>query len=109
MTRLRILIVEDEPLIARVLSRLLREHDVHAVATLRELAGLGDAFDVAFCDLALSDGCSLDELHAVCAHKVVLMSGAAPPASAQQRIDTGELGWLPKPFHRDQLLAHLAA
>jgi CheY-like chemotaxis protein len=109
-TQTRILIVEDEPLIIRALSRMLQGHCVHVVSSVAELVRNTDQFDIAFCDISLSDGSSLDRLAHTNARRVVLMSGA-PPAGDVQRLldDRADVRWLAKPFLRDDLMAFIAA
>ncbi|MFK7989906.1 MAG: response regulator [Sandaracinaceae bacterium] len=65
VTRLRVLLVDDEPLVLRSLRRLLRMHDVSsAVDGLEALERLkeGEAFDVVVCDLSMP-GLGGRELH----------------------------------------------
>lgn len=56
--RLRVLVVDDEPLIATTLQLLLDEHEVRSIGSgveARDLFHSGAAFDLILCDLALGD------------------------------------------------------
>lgn len=89
----RILLVDDEAPILRVLTRLLGEHETVTAASGREAKALlekDSAFDVIFCDLMMPDLTGMD-LHAwlaatnpVLASRVVFISGGAftPHAAA---------------------------
>lgn len=55
---MRILVIDDEPLVLRSLARVLREHKVVCAANLAEaeVALRLDSFDLVLCDLNLPDG-----------------------------------------------------
>ena len=61
--RARVLLVDDEPSMVRVLAEILSEHDVTVAYSGREamerLAG-GASFDVVVCDLQMNDGTGVD-------------------------------------------------
>jgi signal transduction histidine kinase len=84
MTPLRVLIVDDEPLVARALGRILRGHVITEVGSGREaLARIrqGAAFDIVFCDVMMPDTSGMEVYDAILAEKpefldrLVFMSG----------------------------------
>jgi signal transduction histidine kinase/ActR/RegA family two-component response regulator len=65
-TPLHILIVDDEPLVARALARILRGHEVTVVHSGRaalERLSTGEPFDLVFCDVMMPDLSGM-EVHA---------------------------------------------
>lgn len=94
---LQVLIVEDDPLIRRAVTRALRGagHEVVAVARCGGARGLGRAFDVAVLDLELPDGTGVDvagELLGLgAAEGVVFFSGAADPSLLVRAAQLGEV------------------
>ena len=113
-TRGQILIVDDEPGIARGLSRLLApHHDVTVVSDGNEGLSLAQAgpFDIIFCDLMMT-GVSGMELHErlattnpEAAHRVVFMTGGAFTARAEEFLRANANRCLVKPFQRAQVEA----
>jgi DNA-binding response OmpR family regulator len=94
---LQVLIVEDDPLIRRAVTRALRGagHEVVAVERCGRARGLGRAFDVAVLDLELPDGTGVDvagELLGLgTAEGVVFFSGAADPSLLVRAAQLGEV------------------
>jgi PAS domain S-box-containing protein len=84
--RLRLLVIDDEPLIGRSLSRLLRELDiafeVRARSALERLRG-GEQFDAILCDLMMPEMSGMQFYEIVCqempdlGHKILFMSSGA--------------------------------
>lgn len=108
--QVRILVVDDDPGIARLISRLLRAADVEpmilgdAEAALAELEA--HDYDVLLTDVVLP-GCQGPELAKRALHdwpdlRVVLMSGYMDGASAQV-ISDRKLPLVPKPFTAEEL------
>jgi CheY-like chemotaxis protein len=61
--RRRILVVDDEPLVARAIRRHLTDHDVQVVTSGREalqLLGSGEPFDTVLCDMMMPDLTGMD-------------------------------------------------
>jgi CheY-like chemotaxis protein len=102
----RILIVDDEPLIARSLSRVLRGHEL-------VLAGDGEAalweclsreFDLILCDLMMPrmDGplfhAALSNHRPKLASRVVFMTGGAFTQGTRHFLDTVSNAWVEKPL-----------
>jgi len=87
---LQVLVLEDDPLVRRGLSRALRVagHDVVAVERCSGVRGLAHGFDVAILDLELPDGSGVEvasELLALGATRgVVFFSGAGDPVLLRQ-------------------------
>ncbi len=109
----RVLVIDDEENVGRVLRRLLREaHDVTWVGNGEEgLARLlgGEAWDVVFCDLMMP-GISGAELHArldlsapELARRLVFMTGGAFTEEAQRFLANVPNDRLEKPFDLDRL------
>lgn len=105
--RTRILIVDDEPGVARSLQRALRGHDVSvalsgrdAVEQLTHDAG----YDVVFCDLMMPDmsGMELYELASQVRpgleERMIFMTGGAFTSRAQAFLESIPNQWFEKPF-----------
>ena len=101
---MRILIVDDEPLVGRSCCRILRAHEVDLAETAEEGIALHRArpYELAFVDLNLADGVSgLECAHLlvkVCPLRVVLITGDAGIARAPFEV-------LCKPFSASELAA----
>lgn len=116
---LRVLVVDDEPLIGTTLRILLDHHDVTVVTSgraardlLREDAG----FDVVLCDLMLDDFSGMDlsrwlnEENPALAQRVVFMTGGAFTEEARAFLrDVPRRRQLEKPFSSEQIHGVLAA
>ena len=111
----RVLVVDDEPMIATAIRRTLSlEHDVvlsSAAATALQRINEGEQFDVILCDLMMPQmtGMELyDELVRTApaqADRVVFLSGGAFTAAARAFLDDVPNAHLEKPFDTRQLLA----
>lgn len=106
--RARILVVDDEPTIVRVLQRLLSaDHDVVGYTTAREaldLLAAGQRFDIIFCDLMMPEMTGMD-LHARIlevapeqADAMIFLTGGIFTARAQEFIRAVPNKCLDKPF-----------
>jgi DNA-binding NtrC family response regulator len=110
----RVLIVDDDPMLASVISRTLAEaHDVvvsiEAEAALRRITA-GERFDVLLCDLMMPHMTGMD-LHAALlegapdqAERMIFLSGGAYTAAAQSFLQAIRNQHLTKPFETRQLL-----
>jgi len=113
--RLRVLVVEDEWLVADYIVDLLEEagHEVVATAATGEgaLGHLEQAgIDVALLDIKLKGNLSgIDVARAARARGIphAFITGSGDPATRAAAEATGPLGFLQKPFSRDKLLAVL--
>jgi PAS domain S-box-containing protein len=110
--RLRVLVVDDEPLVARSLARMLAPHEVRletsgaeALETLRR----GERFDAVVCDLMMPDVTGMD-LHAWAAQarpdhaeRFVFVTGGAFSERAREFIARASRPVLEKPVDRRRL------
>lgn len=111
--RLRLLIVEDETMVAMLIedALVLHGHHVVGVADTRARAieiAEQDRPDLALCDINLADGDNgLDVAAALGARGIssLFLSGTCPLAVSDRHI----LGCLPKPFHTGKLGAAVRA
>ena len=110
----RILVVDDEALIGRAVSRILSpQHDVvthtSARAALDELAAGGRGFDLVLCDLMMPDMTGM-ELHArfreiapILADRTVFLTGGAFTGSAREFLARVPNARIEKPFEPEAL------
>jgi PAS domain S-box-containing protein len=118
--RLRILVVDDDPLVARALARLLAGHEVataqHGRDALERLRA-GERFDAVVCDLMMPDLSGM-ELHAAVAEidpgladRFIFITGGAFTESARDFLARARNPRLEKPVDRgalDAALRHVA-
>jgi CheY-like chemotaxis protein len=111
--RLRILVVDDEPLVAVTVGRLLaRKADLVAVSSARQALSLlaqGERFDRILCDVMMPE-MSGPELHAKVARfsvqaagRLVFMTGGTFSEGTQSFLDSWKHPVLKKPFDGDSL------
>ncbi|MEN0063875.1 MAG: ATP-binding protein [Myxococcota bacterium] len=115
LRRLRILVCDDEPLVARALSRHLAPHEVHAVSGGQEaLLQLehDDAFDLVLCDLMMPVISGMDvhdhlaQTQPELLSRFVFMSGGTFTERAQSLRETQGIRFLDKPV-QPQVLRRL--
>ncbi len=116
--RARVLVVDDEPALTRVLDRALsKHHDVDAVTSARDaLARIeaGERFDVIVSDLLMPEmtGMALyEEIHRIApdqAERMVFMTGGAFTAAAREFLERVANPRIDKPIVATALLAVLA-
>jgi DNA-binding NtrC family response regulator len=108
----RVLVIDDEPLITRVLQRGLTRHDVIVACHARDaLARIqqGETFDIILCDLLMPDinGIDLHDYlareHPAIAPRVVFMTGGAFTARAKQFLSRVSNERIDKPFSLAQI------
>ena len=115
----RVLIVDDEPLVLRLLEAQLGNlgHEVRALASGggEALAAFGedpDGFDLVLLDLGLPDLSGPQVFRRLRAIRpklsIVIASGFALNEEAQSLIDLGAASFLPKPFTLSELQTALA-
>jgi two-component system, NtrC family, sensor kinase len=111
-TRLRVLAIDDEALMLRVLRRLLREHEVVAVQTgahALELLEAGERFDLVLCDLMMPElsGAELFDVIAdrfpELSERMGFITGGALTPETTEFLNTTRTPWLAKPFQVDEL------
>lgn len=108
----RLLVVEDEPLVAFDTEHLLSDQGYEVVATVDRVAdavaviGNGAAIDLVLVDINLADGSGLDVARAANARGIpVLFVTGQCPAEAE----TLAIGCLAKPYPQRTLLAAIGA
>jgi two-component system, OmpR family, response regulator len=113
---MRILLVEDDPLIAEGLQAALRHSGtmVDAVATKSEAEGmLSTDYAVVLLDLGLPDGDGLDLLKAIRARKkplpVIVITARDRAADRVKGLDLGADDYVVKPFELSELEARIRA
>jgi PAS domain S-box-containing protein len=117
-SRARILVLDDEPAVAKVIVRLLSDHDVSVEtdgrAALSRIAK-GEKFDVIFCDLMMPEltGADVyDSIHSAdpgLAAKMVFLTGGAFSPRISEFLRHVPNRVLDKPFSAEKLRAAIAA
>jgi nitrogen-specific signal transduction histidine kinase/ActR/RegA family two-component response regulator len=115
--RARILVVDDEPLVGKVLRRTLADHDVTTVesgaAALARLSA-GERYDLVLCDLLMPEMSGMDlfrELaarHTPLARRVVFLTGGAFTPAAREFLERERVECVEKPFELEALRAVIA-
>ncbi len=108
----RVLVVDDEPQILRLLEAILDGHHVTCAASGREAITqiAASEFDVLLCDLLMPDLTGMDVFEHIAAERpalasrVVFMTGAAFTPRARELIERASNPVLHKPFDADQVL-----
>lgn len=110
--RARVLLIDDEPLVARAAERVLSAYEVVSVASAAAALGLlegRERFDAIVCDLMMPQMTGM-ELHArvaeqapVLAAKFVFVTGGAFTESAAEFLRTTTNPWVEKPFDPERL------
>jgi two-component system cell cycle sensor histidine kinase/response regulator CckA len=113
----RILVIDDEPTLARVLVRQLgKRHDVRAVTSGREALNLlrqGEHFDAILSDLLMPDVTGMDlhdevaKLYPGLEHRIIFMTGGAFTPRAREFVATASNPFLEKPIDVPALTAAL--
>lgn len=112
----KILVVDDQPMLAKAIRRMLSGHDVSVAPDAQEALGKiqsGERFDVIISDLMMP-GMTGMELHSAIATiapeqiaKMVFMTGGAFTPEAQRFFNEVGSPMLEKPFDRAGLMAVL--
>lgn len=116
--RAHILVIDDHPLVARTMARLLRRHDVvtdtdphHALDRIAD----GERFDLIFCDLAMPElqgwelQAMIDAVAPDQARAMVFITGGAATEEARAFLARTTSPCLEKPCAVEQLEAAVAA
>jgi two-component system NtrC family response regulator len=101
----KILIIDDEPLLCRLLAHKLKAmaHEVVCAFTLRDglLKTANDGYDVVYLDVRLPDGSGLDEINNIRSSRstpeVIIMTGLGDPDGAELAIKNGAWDYIEKP------------
>jgi two-component system, cell cycle sensor histidine kinase and response regulator CckA len=109
----RVLVVDDEPGVGKVLRRILKEHEVELAAggrqALERLQQEPDAFDAVLCDVMMPDlgGKDLYEAvrrtHSGLERRFIFVSGGAFTTNAREFLETVPNPKLEKPFNEPVL------
>jgi PAS domain S-box-containing protein len=104
----RVLVIDDEPAIGRVIGRVLQgEHDVFVVTDAREVLpriAAGEVFDIVFCDLMMPGMTGMDFFGALVqsnpelARRIVFVTGGAFTARTEEFLRTTSNAMMEKPF-----------
>jgi DNA-binding NtrC family response regulator len=114
MKRFKILIVDDEPLLAETLQRVLCDsHDITVMTNSRKALEMipEGQFDVVLCDLTMPGISGIDlyetleKTHPGLEKRIVLMTGGAVSTRANRFVTRLGNRVLEKPFALDHLLA----
>lgn len=115
---LRVLVVDDEPMLRRALARVLEQHEValaEGVEEAKRVLAADAAFDAIVCDVNMP-GALGTELHRwlvevlpPLAPRMVFMSGSAPAGDAARYLAKVSNPILEKPTERAALLAAIAS
>lgn len=113
---MRLLVVDDDPRVARALARMLRRHDVHVVGGAREALDAltpGVDYDAILCDLAMPEISGI-ELHSRLlerdpdlASRFVLVTGGLLDRVQSALVDERQIPVVTKPFEPKALRAEL--
>jgi CheY-like chemotaxis protein len=110
--RAKVLVIDDEPLIARILARGLSRHQVIVTGHAREALSRieqGETFDVILCDLMMPDISGIDvheylsREHPAIARRMVFMTGGAFTSEAKSFLSTVGNERIDKPFSMAQI------
>jgi PAS domain S-box-containing protein len=113
--RLRVLLVDDEPLVRRAMSRMLSSHELSVAdgfrAAVEHLFVRRESFDVVVCDLMMPDGTGMDLHERIAAERpdlsdrFVFVTGGAFTERAENFLQATASPTLHKPV-RSQTLHH---
>jgi signal transduction histidine kinase/CheY-like chemotaxis protein len=111
--RCSVLVVDDEALVARSVTRLLEDdYDVVEISDSREALrriGAGERFDMILCDLMMPDLSGPEFFEEVgridrrLAERMVFITGGAFTSRAREFLETSGRPWIEKPFAGDGL------
>jgi signal transduction histidine kinase/ligand-binding sensor domain-containing protein/CheY-like chemotaxis protein len=113
----RLLLIDDEPLVAATLARTLaREHEIVSLTSARqalERLRSGEHYDLVLCDLMMPEMTGM-ELHATLvrehpalAERMLFLTGGAFTEDARTFLDSTRQPWVEKPFEPDALRARV--
>jgi len=116
--RARILVVDDEPVVARAMRRMLNQHEVsialdarHALDSFEQ----SEPFDVVVCDLMMPDLSGVDLFVQACdrwpelRNRFLFMTGGAVTPKAQELLQRADTRCVVKPVQTEELHAMVDA
>jgi CheY-like chemotaxis protein len=102
-----VLVVDDEPLLAQILGRLLSDaHRVDVTTSVRDALDRmvrGERYDIVFCDVLMGEMSGLDFLDEVVRHvpgqarRIVFFTGGVTDPALRARLDMAAAPVLEKP------------
>jgi signal transduction histidine kinase len=110
--RAKVLVIDDEPLITRILQKGLSRHDVVVTSQARDALSRieqGERFDVILCDLMMPDISGIDvhdyltRTYPAVAERVVFMTGGAFTSKAKSFLSSVPNERIDKPFSLAQI------
>jgi len=110
--RAKVLVIDDEPLITRILEKCLSRHHVIVARQAREALDRierGETFDIILCDLMMPDISGIDvheylvREHPAIADRVIFMTGGAFTPKAKTFLSSVSNDRIDKPFSLAQL------
>jgi CheY-like chemotaxis protein len=114
LRRGRVLIVDDEALLAEAIRRMLSsDHDATSTTKARDVIdriAAGERYDAIVCDLMMPEVTGMDFYDAIFAsapeqaRKIIFMTGGAFAPRARDFLESVPNARLEKPFDKDQLL-----
>ena len=116
--RARILVVDDEPVVARAMRRMLPDHDVSIVLDARHALSnfeQSELYDVVLCDLMMPDISGVDLYVQACdrwpdlRNRFLFMTGGAVTPKAQELLQRSDTRCLHKPVQSEELQAMVEA
>lgn len=113
LKRARILVVDDEPVIAATMKRALDGHDVYIATSGRDALELcrGQSFDLLLCDLMMPDFSGADLFEALerelpgSEQRMIFMTAGAFTVRARRFLSRVSNPWLKKPFEAGEIQA----
>lgn len=111
----KVLIIDDDPGIGRVLTRMMETQGYHTQCALSLAQGLAlvqaESFDVLFLDLMLPDGLGLDIMPSLLAltfpPEVIIITGHGDLKAAEKAFELGAWAYVAKPFSKEEILLPL--
>lgn len=109
----RILAIDDEPHMLRLLERIIVEKTPHTVTTLSNSLEIADllekeTFDLVITDLRMPGMDGLDILHYIHEHQrteaVIIMTAFGSLDSALEALQQGVFDYITKPFKKEQII-----
>ena len=105
-TRPRVLLIDDDQHVTRMIARALRDFEVTVVNDARHALGIlaAESFDVILCDLMMPNITGIDihreltRLNAAQAKRMIFLTGGSFSAEADDFLTNIENPWIQKPF-----------